>query len=1263
MDEFRDAIARITIENTEVRGTGFLVAPDLVATALHVVADRETEPPIFPSGKITLHFQGRFGTGLQDYDVAAEVVHNRWNQDADCVLLECKGSVDGRPTIPLRGLSQSDGQWKTYGYPESQPIDGMVWDGKVNTTYGRLTSSYATRRAPYEPVLQLYSDQAAAGTGGLPKGLSGAPVMVGIAAVGLLRTSLLEGEQVHAGTLYACSAKDIVELWPERLKLLPALAVASAYQLRLDRLFDDHRLFGGRDDELQWLDDAIAGETGGYAFVTGRSGSGKTALLINWVRWLRALPPRAGKRPRLAYAFISKKDDLADQQRTLELLCEQLQRVRGRQEPLPDKVPALQDRYTDLLGDPAPEGERLVVVIDGLDEAQDWTALRLLFPRTLPRGVYIVFSAREVADRDWLNSFQLDARVPMLRVLALSERAISSLLGNVPRLAARAGDVAFVKALYQVSGGDPFYLKFLLEDLAALPAPTVADVQAKPVGLKSYLDRWWNDVAQRGKSEKSVRDFLSYLVVALGAIGRDELIEIDAADALDSFTIDDAVEAVRRYVIGGEASGYALSHPRFREYLVTRISTNDQRPYREQLGAWCAAAWSDTQYNYPLAHVVGHLAERRAKEPVPKRAAVTDEMLALVRNGDFVTLKLGRPDGLTEYEGDCRATVIAAVADPLPVALPTIVGAALAMNEPRRVSAGATRVFERAQAGAPEPAADRLPLIAPDADWLATALLVAAWLCAARDRDRAREFLAAHADALQPEALPGKHPGTLELLDARTRAAIEGTPEPALVPPYRTKGLPRDVPPELARGIVARIGGASERGLLENFSMIATLNELIDYGDETPAYIAEGDSPWLVSYAIAKPQEGESLIRRYVQAHAENPYGVYRNRSLWGVLGSVLCHPDPILACDFARVICEAAYNPATVEYREMLSLAALATVARLDDAAAKKEIASRIKIARAAAKRLHPLRGEADTWGHHARRFAALAEVIALTGLDATAAQLLDRAARLPFGYAGYQAPASLALADANLVCRPEARSAIDGALDAARRAAHNVQESRFCALTTARMNAIAQRWRPGTIRNIAMTVERFASDPRSPEFAPVHVVGEHYPERSAGPNMLPIPPQSLAARSLVEIAQIVYGMPVARLEQLNPGIDPEALLAPGTRVDVLDTGDARVREEGEVAAPEGKVNVSDSGFAPLLAARFAAEALARRAELGNQTAALIAKLVPVAASNATALDLVLARLLLIARPDDRVVVERVRACAPDEWMRSPVPNRNIEA
>jgi Trypsin-like peptidase domain len=219
----------------EVRGTGFLVAPDLVATALHVVASRETEPPTFFAGKITLHFQGRIGTDFTSRDVTAEAIRERCNQDADCVLLKCE-PLDGDPIIPLREVSESGGLWKTRGYPDAQPVDGMTWDGDVTAYRERLTSSYETRDVPYEPVLQLFCKQAAGGTGAPPRGLSGAPVVIGTAAVGLLRYALMEDNRTVGGTLYACSAKDIMELWPERLNLCPALLVGDGLARCIHRL-------------------------------------------------------------------------------------------------------------------------------------------------------------------------------------------------------------------------------------------------------------------------------------------------------------------------------------------------------------------------------------------------------------------------------------------------------------------------------------------------------------------------------------------------------------------------------------------------------------------------------------------------------------------------------------------------------------------------------------------------------------------------------------------------------------------------------------------------------------------------------------------------------------------------------------------------------------------------------------------------------------------------------------------------------------------
>ena len=215
MYEFSASVARITIEGTQVRGTGFLVADDLVATALHVVADKKTKPPTFFSGLIHLDFRGQKTDAL--------VLDGSWNQAADCVLLRCQTPPVCTP-IPLRELRNSDDVYKTHGFPDAQPVDGLTMEGKVREYAAQLTDFYAMQSSSYQPVLQLFCQECASGDGAPVRGLSGAPVMVGGAAVGLMRFALMQRGLTVAGTLYACSAKDIVALCPERLSLRPPLA-------------------------------------------------------------------------------------------------------------------------------------------------------------------------------------------------------------------------------------------------------------------------------------------------------------------------------------------------------------------------------------------------------------------------------------------------------------------------------------------------------------------------------------------------------------------------------------------------------------------------------------------------------------------------------------------------------------------------------------------------------------------------------------------------------------------------------------------------------------------------------------------------------------------------------------------------------------------------------------------------------------------------------------------------------------------------------
>jgi hypothetical protein len=250
----------------------------------------------------------------------------------------------------------------------------------------------------------------------------------------------------------------------------------------------------------------------------------------------------------------------------------------------------------------------------------------------------------------------------------------------------------------------------------------------------------------------------------------------------------------------------------------------------------------------------------------------------------------------------------------------------------------------------------------------------------------------------------------------------------------------------------------------------------------------------------------------------------------------------------------------------------------------------------------------------------------------------LLDNATRLPWGYGGFQAPASLRLAEANLICDPGRTNAAQEALEAARRSAYKVQDAMFCALSIARVNGMVTRWWPGPIVDIADVIERFVRDPMKAEFSPVYLVRDCYKLRGAGPEILKIPHAALAASNLRDIARSVFGRSVGAFERLNSHItDSLSSLEAGTEVFVPD--------------PE---------FVPLLAARFAAEALVQRKVLSSDCARLIRKLVPLVASNATALDTILARLALATQPPV-AIVDSLAKLASAGWMNEPVPNRNL--
>ena len=330
-----------------------------------------------------------------------------------------------------------------------------------------------------------------------------------------------------------------------------------------DHLIEHHtRLFAGREEIIKDIIEYIARERAGYIFIEGPSGYGKTSLLAALVH----------DNPRFSYHFISQayktKDsetDPTDPNCLLNSLNEQMQRgdhdVNGRL--------SARARFHALLRT-SPHDSQRVVVIDGIDEVDRHpNYLHSLLPSTLAPGVYLILSARSVGDRDYLREVGLSRRDigKLIQMPGLGKKAIAAVLRAAGITAETlAHDVCFVDELYRVSQGDPFYLRFLIEDIEAglITRDTVAST---PSGLGPYLDMQLA-LLDRSAHSPQHRDILGIILAAYGPVSRRDLIAV--VPGLDGLNFDGAIKDIHRFLIMHNDS-YTFCHQRFKEYFMSKV--------------------------------------------------------------------------------------------------------------------------------------------------------------------------------------------------------------------------------------------------------------------------------------------------------------------------------------------------------------------------------------------------------------------------------------------------------------------------------------------------------------------------------------------------------------------------------------------------------------------------------------------------------------------------------------------------------------------
>lgn len=349
--------------------------------------------------------------------------------------------------------------------------------------------------------------------------------------------------------------------------------ISIGYRTAVLRMVEDYvSVFGGRNTELSAFDTFLAQESHRCALLLAPTGRGKTALLIHWLKQVQI-----NEQWTVVFAPISRRYQTASAQQTLGVLAEALAAFHGEQPQgyivSPDQ---LRPVIADYLRRDPPIGKRLLLVLDGLDEATGWSIGPDLFPRTIGSHLRIVVAAREQAQKtyvDWLTELGWTTQQTWnLSLPLLSRTAISDILQSMDnQLVSLATDVDLLNELERVSQGDPLTIRFLVEGLhdGTISADRLSQM---PPGLEAYVRVWLEELRRQSVQTDAIYRLLGLCAVAHGPLTTDDLQVLAPEQFARLVVLREAVRNVARFIIGdgSKVSGYTFNHARLRELFLEK---------------------------------------------------------------------------------------------------------------------------------------------------------------------------------------------------------------------------------------------------------------------------------------------------------------------------------------------------------------------------------------------------------------------------------------------------------------------------------------------------------------------------------------------------------------------------------------------------------------------------------------------------------------------------------------------------------------------
>lgn len=395
-------------------------------------------------------------------------------------------------------------------------------------------------------------------------------------------------------------------------------------------------VFCGRDEDvqqlLQWLE---RDDVPPNLLVTAPAGRGKSALLVRAaMKWATCED--------IDVVFIpwSARYDTNRPDVFLGALVARIARLRRRNAPDLKHTNAdiLEKMLHDELAQPYTEGRKLVIMLDGLDEAVGFDIKPGFLPPSHFNSIRLIVSARHQPDDPqgdrWIRNLGwigLDITDRLL-LPPLEIQDVEAALNRLPRslnsLSLRH-DIAI--EIQRLCAGDPLTLWLMVIDIVNLGEHAikldVKELRARPPGLDGYFDQWWQQQRKQWNTEaprreKSARALLELLAVADGRLTRDDVLALLPDEIPDGVRLNDTLQDLSRLIQGdGAPNGYVLAHPGFGQYWRGQIGKHACQKWRKRIECWIEQTTDDffaerlsakDLPKYIVQHRVEHLQEQRA---------------------------------------------------------------------------------------------------------------------------------------------------------------------------------------------------------------------------------------------------------------------------------------------------------------------------------------------------------------------------------------------------------------------------------------------------------------------------------------------------------------------------------------------------------------------------------------------------------------------------------------------------------------------------